>query len=263
MTDNDIATAQEQLEQRRPANGRPLLIADLIPGAQHVEPAPRWPEMPSRPRPQRVILDTLDTGHPKVRYAVQMARAWAERKRAGHQDISLILTGPNGTGKTHIARAIWWSMVEQSIEHDGAPTPDAEPQPSGRFYASNDLLAKMGNSRDKETGIIVPVRAASVIGYPPMVVIDDVGAEQVIQFVGKEDQEAERHTRFFKAIDWCYTAQISVIVTSNLSIDELAQHLGRRSWDRLAQMAPKLPDGTNFMVDLSGVPSWRVKAGGR
>ena len=70
-------------------------------------------------------------------------------------------------------------------------------------------------------------------------------------------------SRFFKVIDYCYTMQISVILTSNMELKELSPFLGRRSWDRLEQMAPRLPNGESFMVDMFDLPSWRVKAGGR
>jgi DNA replication protein DnaC len=223
---------------------------------------------PRRPVEERVKLDALDTSHPKVATAVHVARAWAQRKRDGHTDASLILCGPNGTGKTHIARAIWWSMTARVVaagnnpREFGEPLPEYPEQPSGLFMLSNDLLGRLGTSYDSDTGIVIPARAASVIGYVPILVIDDVGMEQTIPFIKADDQENERHARFFKAIDHCY-GRASVIITSNLSIPELAGQVGRRAWDRLAQMAPRLPNGDSFVVSLDGVPSWRVKEGGR
>lgn len=89
-------------------------------------------------------------------------------------------------------------------------------------------------------------------------VIDDVGAEGVLEFVGKEHQVVERQARYFRFIDHCYANDIPGVITTNLPLAELAAHLGRRAWDRLMQMAP-----AGQMVDMSGVPSWRVKAGGR
>jgi len=67
-----------------------------------------------------------------------------------------------------------------------------------------------------------------------------------------------RYLSLFRVIDWAYGNGVPLVITSNLTIQELAGHVGRRAWDRLMQMAP-----TGQMVDMSGVPSWRVKAGGR
>lgn len=269
-----LTYGQDLLNRRRadlPARPRPITDFDPQRWLREVVSAKAAGEetaVPTRPGPARVKLDILNTSNPKVATAVRMARAWAQRKRDGYTDASLILCGPNGTGKTHIAKAIWWSVTTRPVSAGsspfefGEPLPDYNEQPSGLFMLSNDLLGKLGTSHDPETGIIMPTRAASIIGYVPMLVIDDIGLEQTIPFIHANDQDGERHARFFKAIDHCY-GRVSVIITSNLSIPELAERVGRRAWDRLAQMAPRLPNGDSFIVDLSGVPSWRIKTGGR
>lgn len=226
-----------------------------------------------RPLAERVTLATLDTSHPQVALAVKMAKAWAQRKRDGYQDASIILCGNNGVGKSHIARAIWWSMAARASRHvwneeEQTFVEEAIPgteQPSGLFKLSNDWIGLLGQSQDNETGIIFPARASVIVGRAPLVVIDDVGAEQTIPFIKADDvsQAVEREARLFKLIDHCYTAQVSVIITTNLQIGELATRLGRRSWDRLAQMAPRLPNGDSFIVDMFDVPSYRMKESGR
>ena len=205
----------------------------------------------------RVSLDTLDITNPQVAAAVKQARAWAERKRDGYMDASMVLAGPYGTGKTHIAKAILWSIVDEVPGH-----PDSA-SPAGRFYLANDLLLRLGAIQDKATGMITPIRVSSLVGNAPIVVIDDVGGQQIIPFVAGPDQEHDRHARYFRFIDYCYTDMVSVIITTNLSIDGLqdsdfARHIGGRAFDRLSEMAPK-----GFMLGLDGVPSWRIKQGGR
>ena len=211
-----------------------------------------------------VYIKDIDTRrHKKVALAVKMAYLWAERKRAGYEDISLILSGDNGTGKTHIARAIWWSMVQLVTDSSDKPIEGYQPQPVGKFYMSNELLGLMGNSCDPVTGILTPASPHNVIGTPPMVVIDDLGAEQIIPFVHHDDQEEERQARLFKVVDYCYARQISIIITTNLEIEAFKSFVGRRSWDRLVQMAPRLPNGDSFIVDMFGVPSYRLESSGR
>ncbi len=200
-------------------------------------------------------LDDLDTSHPLVRAAVDAARTWAARYNTVNGSAPwLVLSGPNGVGKTHIARAIWAAFY-RTVDYDGLDgRPDKQRRPTGRFWAAADLLEEMAVRTD--TGI--SVRVGGIIGSAPVVVIDDVGAEGVLEFVGKEHQVVERQARYFRFIDHCYANDIPGVITTNLPLAELAAHLGRRAWDRLMQMAP-----AGQMVDMSGVPSWRVKAGGR
>ncbi len=204
----------------------------------------------TRRKLKRVTLDTLDTSHPMVKGAVDMARAWAQRKRDGVADASVVLAGGVGTGKTHIARAILWSMC-YSLE-DGSHT-----IPVGRFFHATDLIMSLEPTKNSYNMTEIP-RASSVIGGAPIVIIDDIGSEMKIPFTAKENIADEIQARYFRIIDYCYTAQISLVITSNLGLQQLAQHLGRRSWDRLGVMAP-----AGFMWEMGNTPSWRVKESGR
>jgi len=207
-----------------------------------------------RPRNGRIVeratLHDLDTSHPTMQAAVGMARAWAERKRNGDIEASMVLLGPVGTGKTHIARAILWSICLATEE--GQPI-----APAGKFFLASDLLLKFSPTNTSWGGVEMP-RAADIIGNVPIVVVDDVGAEGTIPYVKADEQEQERQARYFRAIDYCYTWRISLVITSNLSTNQLKAHIGPRCWDRLSQMAP-----SGFIFDLTGVPSWRQKESGR
>lgn len=199
----------------------------------------------------RAALADLDTSvHPLMQRAVDMVHGWKRRKEAGYTDASLVLAGPVGTGKTHIARAVLWSIAYTT--DDGRPV-----APAGRFYHATDLLMAMNPTRGSSGMTEVP-RPSTFIGNAPILVIDDVGTEQRIPFIAADVYEDEIHARYFRVLDYCYQFSISVVVTTNLSLGELGLRMGRRAWDRLSQMAPK-----GFMIDLSGVPSWRQRASGR
>lgn len=205
---------------------------------------------------QRVTLAQIDAGwHPSVAQAVRTIRDWQRLKRR-KADASMIICGSNGIGKTHMARAMWWSFSYVATDLDGNAIPGTE-RPEALWYSADLLMSKLGQTRDPDTGLIVSADAASVIGRKPLVVIDDVGAEGAIPFVGKDDQAGEKQARYFKAVDWCY-GRVSVVITSNLSIDALRQHVGRRVWDRLMEMAPR-----GYVLDLGNVPSYRQRLGGR
>jgi DNA replication protein DnaC len=208
------------------------------------------PPIVARPLQHPVKLSELDVSHTLVKGAVDMCKRWAKRMRRGETGASMVLVGPYGTGKTHIARAVLWSIC-LTIE-GGVPV-----SPAGKFFHATDLMQKLNPTRTDWGGFDIPL-PSTFIGTAPIVVIDDVGSEQTIPFIKAEDQTTERQARYFRVIDYCYTFNIAVVITSNLSIRQLEKHLGGRAWDRLCQMAP-----TGFMFDLSGVPSWRQKESGR
>lgn len=199
---------------------------------------------------ERHTLSELSTENAMVKLAVKMCYEWAKRKRDEYQDASLVFCGPVGTGKTHIAKSLLWSMP--LTLGDGTAVAYA-----GRFFVASDLMMLMNPTRG-DSGVMDIPRPASFIGNVPMVVIDDVGTEQTIPFVKADEQGTEIQARYFRVIDYCYTWQISLVVTSNLSIEQLSKYLGQRNWDRLGQMAP-----AGFMIDLAGVASWRKKRSGR
>lgn len=217
-------------------------ISDI---AQTVKPGNGWysePRKRASNTPQRARLDDLDTSHPQMKLAVDTARAWADRKQQ-YSDASLILAGGVGTGKTHIARAILWSIC-LTLENEPVA-------PVGRFWIANDLIQAV--EPERRTADLIP-------NTLPMIVIDDIGSEQTIPYIGTdiEKQATEKEHRYFKVIDYCYTWQISIIATTNLSIKGLEDCLGKRAYSRLSEMAPR-----GFMLELSQVPDYRMKRAGR
>lgn len=257
-----IATVIDRADLRQRSDGQPTATDDSYSDLRQF---------------RRAQLSDLDTSvHPRVAQAVEAARTWGRRYNSGSTPAPwLILSGPNGAGKSHIARAIWGAFhysFKPMADYEYGPGWQARhipaggvvagpgaravviERPTGRFWAAADLLEEMAVRGD--TGI--SIRVGSIVGSAPIVVIDDVGAEGVLEFIGKEYQDSERQARYFRFIDYCYANEIPGVITTNLTLTELAAHLGRRAWDRLMQMAP-----AGQMVDMSGVPSWRVRAGGR
>lgn len=253
-----LANAQADLLARRPKqNSRlPAPIAAIL--TQAASPATPSDIAPVAAAAAPALLADLDPDwHPLVEVAVQAARAWQNRRRAqiaaGRKpNASLVLLSTAvpgditrtgyGCGKTHIARACLWSVA---YVMDGQPI-----APAGKFFVAGDII----NRLDGET------HASNEVADASIVVVDDVGAEGFIPFVSQDEykQALERHARYFKLVDYCYSSGVSLIITGNLSLDALAAHVGGRTWSRLLQMAP-----AGFMVNLSGVPDYRRKAGGR
>ncbi len=271
MVSQAMQNQTQELRRKRSKNGRsPQPIGGMIgPVNGRITPAPPAEKEPDIIQGQPVTLATLDlTWHPKVQTAVNAAREWqklrrwqvAENKRqrdAGeaitvrpNASLVLLATAKDpvnctgyGCGKTHIAKAALWSDALWLDEQPLAPT--------GNFYEAARLLANL----DGDT-----LPGSEITG--PILVIDDVGTEGTIQYVAKEAQQHERHARYFKAINYAYEhgngQGTSVIITANLTTDQLAAHIGGRAWSRLLEMAP-----SGLIVDLTGVPDYRRKQGGR
>lgn len=221
---------------------------------------PAVPELIDDVTPGKIItLKTLDTTwHPKVKQAVEMARAWQKRRQEGETNASMVLVASQmyesgqpdldrtgfGCGKTHIAAAALWSNC---YVLDGVPQ-----APSGRFFKADRIVQIM----DADT------QPKDEIGNSPIVVLDEVGSEQHIPYIAEKAQAGEIQNRYTKIVDWCYDVNrsggVSLIITSNLGITELAQHIGGRAWSRLLEMAP-----AGFMLDMTGVPDYRRRQGGR
>jgi len=197
---------------------------------------------------RRYTLDELDTTHhASVGRAVQRARDWRQRRKT-KPGASLVLCGPNGVGKTHIARAIWWSIIDGVILEDH--TIDMRTaRPAGRWFDSAELLARLG-SQDG-----VPPQVSMLVGNAPMVIVDDFGSEGSLQYVARDDQQREKQARWFRFFDWMYVNERPLIMTTNLSLGgQLQDYLGLRVWDRLHQMC-----GQGYLFDFGAVPSYRSK----
>lgn len=234
-----------------------------------------WPDgdAPAQlPRRTRPTLNSLRETHPDLAIAVATVRRWGQAvnaARAAMNDVadetqargpSLILSGPNGTGKTHIARAIQWSMVDAAIDDDGHAIGDMV-APSCRWYSAADLLGRLGNDSDSD-GYSYSGRPGQMVNNAPFVIVDDVAAELTIPFVAYPAQELERQMRYHLFFDWCVSNNVPVVLTTNLAAagpdSDLARHVGPRAWSRLMQMVPR-----GFIVSLWNVPDYRMIAGGR
>lgn len=256
-------------------------ISEHLNGKAPQELVAAVPEPATTPKiPQPATLDELDAGwHPRVGEAIKAAREWARHKQAGQRNVSMVLVASQmtdqqiakvtrhtaghdcptcrklrlectgyGCGKTHIARAILWSS---RLVCDGVPV-----APVNQFMVADDLVTTL--AREVSMGDIMRAVGARIDDHRPVLVIDDVGSEKQIPFVSAGAQDVQRHAIYFKAINYCYTNGCSVVLTANLTIEELKAHIGGRAWSRLLQMAP-----AGLIVDLTGVPDYRRKESGR
>lgn len=171
---------------------------------------------------ERLRLNDMDKSHPSVAQGIAAALNWHRSFVGGQRGTSLILAGSNGTGKTAIAKALLWTVCLM----DG----DVPVAPAGRFFVASELIA------DLEPKFSL----AAEFDGAPIVVLDDLTPNQlqVLKFVTGQDQRGELQARIFKVVNWCYEHKISLIITTNVKINQLVDFLGPATWSRLQEMAP-------------------------
>lgn len=138
--------------------------------------------------------------------AFEIAKRYADRYPLNN---GLLITGPCGTGKTHIAVAILHAILEKGY--------------SGLFVTVPDLLAEIRKTfnNDGESKKIKEIMTARFL------VLDDLGAEKTTDWVQEQ---------LYMIINYRYEYELPTVITSNLNIGQLAQKIGERSASRLLEM---------------------------
>ncbi len=124
----------------------------------------------------------------------------------------LLMEGPVGCGKSHMAIAILREIIRKGY--------------SGLYYNSPDLLRDIRATFSKGSQITEDDLLEEVTTID-MLVFDDMGAEMCTNFV---------LDRFYLIINERYTDCKPVIITTNLSREELKNRLGERIFSRIFEM---------------------------
>lgn len=144
----------------------------------------------------------------------------------------LILCGATGCGKTHLAAAITNHIIQRTV----IPERDAEDAGIAGYYSGRllcpvrfsstvDLLAQLKAeyaSENDNSGAIMAAYKKS-----PLTVLDDFGAEKQTEWAIE---------RLFEIIDWRYSDELPIVITTNATPEELKSKLGARIYDRLREM---------------------------
>lgn len=236
---------------------RPSILAIMQRQTAVVEPA-GYTDFPPVPKLNELTTDHLEReARDLMESAIQAARNWQKLRRVQQErgetvNASLVLLATDtgnpdvtgyGCGKTHIARACLWSIAHVV---DGTPM-----APAGDFFPSQQII--LDNSGGSVT---------AKLGKKPIIVIDDVGTEGTLPYIATHQQKNEIRTRYYSIVNYAYEHGISLILTANMTVNQLADHIGGRAWSRLQQMAPRGSTGS-LIVDMTGIPDYRKKAGGR
>jgi DNA replication protein DnaC len=143
------------------------------------------------------------------------ANAWVTCYLIEARVDGLLITGPVGTGKTHLMWAIYRAIAE------------ADPQRFGVVSAKMvSLLSRLRPGGDE------PHDYVSRLCRAPLLLLDDIGAEKGSEWVSE---------RLYELVDARYEARLPIICTSNRKPEKLAEVVGERVASRLHEMCEVLP----------------------
>ena len=143
--------------------------------------------------------------------AKQEAERFCEDLRNNPKATGLMLVGPYGCGKTHLAAAILYRCAEYGV--------------AGMFVVVPELLARIRTSYRTGDG-----KAETVIETAKnaqLLILDDLGAEKASEWVKEQ---------LYVIINYRYEHMLPTVITTNNTGAELEQELGRRTLSRLAEM---------------------------
>jgi DNA replication protein DnaC len=161
---------------------------------------------------RRFEESTFETFKPRpgTEQILELAKQYVEEFESWGGE-SLLIWGPPGNGKTHIAAAITNELYKRGYIVVFQSVPELLEKIRGTFNRE---------SRDSENDIMKALLACDLL------VLDDIGAEKLTDWV----QEI-----MFRIIDGRYRKKLPILYTSNLQPKELANQVGIRSYDRIVE----------------------------
>jgi len=145
---------------------------------------------------------------------------------------SLLLLSPGiyGVGKTHLVCALANYLVESTpvavITDYGITKTQCPVYYTNETHLLTRIRGTYNGSDETEEGIY------EFLLTPALLIIDDIGKTRPRDL-------SYMQSVYYRIIDDRYTAQRRLIVTTNLQMSELEEHLGGASADRLVEMCGK------------------------
>ncbi len=152
-----------------------------------------------------------DRGSPSLSYAYYAAKNMAR----GNLSMGnfLVLAGPTGVGKTHLALAIAWEWFEDGF--------------SVMFTRVDDLLdwLRQGYDDNSYNQRMERLRRCSLL------VLDDLGAEHAKEWAGE---------KIDRIVDWRYIDRSPLVITTNAKSEDLAPRVASRLYDHSCSVVAQI-----------------------
>jgi chromosomal replication initiation ATPase DnaA len=170
----------------------------------------RW-QMPKNPltaglpplSEERMRFHTWEDRHvPSLAHAYYCARNFARGNLSWGN--FLVLAGPTGVGKTHLAVAIAWEWFEDGF--------------SVVFSRVDDLLDELRRGYDNGGYH----KKLELVRRCSLLVLDDLGAEHAREWAGE---------KIDRIVDWRYVNRMPLVVTTNAKSEDLAPRVASRLKD--------------------------------
>jgi hypothetical protein len=149
-----------------------------------------------------------------------------------------------GCGKTHLSRCI--HFANSQVNYSPMAAGDLHIRPYGQYLESRQVMS-LFDRHDFNLHV-------AFAEFGNLVVVDDIGREGALKWEKRdpEFQLQEKRDRYYSLVDWCYTRKISMVLTSNMTSQELSVFFGGAVWSRLLQMAPP-----QYRINLTGIRDMR------
>lgn len=184
--------------------------------------------------PRKFLGKSLSTFHAKAarqKEVLQGARGFEKTFIGNHHDNpgkGLLLTGKEGTGKTHIAVAILKDVIAKGY--------------TGLYWNVPELFLEL-RRRMNDNGEENEAELFDHSSRVDLLVLDDLGAERTSEYV---------LDRLYVLINGRYQNDRATIITTNRSIAELRQQIGPRITSRICEMCVQMefPEGDYRVQNL-------------
>lgn len=204
-------------------------------------------------------LDSLTTNHMTAEQAklfanlLKQVREWRVETDTIPGRAFILSSQFIGIGKTHIAEAMRDSFQDM-CPFDDTPRSFVNGKPNfglkscARLVTGGEFMEAFDKPGYSNANFLPECIRA--------LVLDDIGREGSIKFEKRDDENqlAEKQARYFHLIDHLYkTRRAALFITSNLTLEELAEFFGPATWSRLIEMS-----GRHMVGIKTELPDMRV-----
>jgi len=172
-------------------------------------------------RALRRRLDNFERRSPDCAKALTAAREFVKTFPVTK---GLCFIGPYGVGKTHLTQGIVRAMIDNGV--------------AARHYTEQGLWRTLRDAVGQDR-LSATVEA---LGRVPVLAVDDLGKEHV-RTTGAHEQEAATWgtSRWFEIVDLRYEADLTLVLSTNLTEVEIGERYGPAVMSRLAEMVRFVP----------------------